>query len=85
MNDPVFGEDKAQHLLISFSLSVILAVALLWLHTAMLIAVVVGFFVTMLVGIGKEAYDVHGLGCFSVMDIIADLIGISIGLTLVVL
>jgi len=85
MTDPLFGEDKAQHLLISFSVSVILAVAMLWLHTALLIALVVSSFVTILIGVGKEAWDSRSLGCFSIPDIIADLIGIAIGLTLVVL
>ena len=65
-------EDKPKHIVVSAILAVVLNLVLPWWGTAL---------ITLAIGIGKEIYDkVSGKGCAEWLDLLADVIGIIIGI-----
>ena len=64
-------EDKLKHVLVSAIIAVILSLFLPWWGAAL---------ITLAIGIGKEVYDkVSGTGCAEWLDLLADIVGIIIG------
>jgi hypothetical protein len=79
VGDSWFGVDKLLHLLVSFSLVVLLGMMLVAFHVTIgTIVIVVGSLV-ILIGIIKEIVDVKCGGKFSLRDVVADLVGVFIG------
>lgn len=65
------AEDKLKHIVISAIIAVALNLFLPWW---------VAVLITLAIGVGKEVYDkVSGKGCAEWGDLIADLVGILIG------
>lgn len=65
------GEDKLKHVVVSAIIAVALNLFLPWWIAGL---------ITLSIGIGKEVYDkVSGKGCAEWKDLLADLIGIIIG------
>ena len=63
--------DKLLHVVVSAALSAVLALVLPWWAAAL---------VTLMVGVAKEFYDkVSGRGCAEWKDLLADVVGIVIG------
>lgn len=63
--------DKYKHVVVSAALSAVLALVLPWWAAAL---------VTLAIGVAKEVYDkVSGRGCAEWGDLVADLVGIVIG------
>ena len=63
--------DKLLHVVVSAALSAVLALVLPWWAAAV---------VTLMVGVAKEVYDkVSGRGCAEWGDLLADVLGIVIG------
>lgn len=68
----MIGEDKLKHVVVSAIICVVLNLFLPWWVAAILI---------LAIGVGKEVYDkVSGKGHPEWMDLLADLIGILIGI-----
>ncbi len=64
-------EDKLKHALVSAIIAVVLSLFLPWWGAAL---------ITLAIGIGKEVYDkVSGKGCAEWLDLLADIVGIIIG------
>ena len=65
-------EDKLKHVVVSAIIAVALNLFLPWLAAAS---------ITFAIGVGKEVYDmVSGKGCSEWEDLLADLVGIMIGI-----
>lgn len=65
------GADKYKHIVVSAAMSAVLALVLPWWAAAV---------VTLAVGVAKEIYDkVSGKGCAEWGDLVADCVGIVIG------
>lgn len=62
--------DKYLHIIISAIIMVVCSFLLSW---------AAGLFITMLIGLGKELWDLYRKGNFSTDDLLADLFGIFIG------
>ena len=63
--------DKLLHVVVSAALSAVLALVLPWWAAAL---------ITLAIGVAKEVYDkVSGRGCAEWGDLLADVIGIAIG------
>ena len=68
----MIGEDKLKHVIVSAIICVVLNLVLPWWVAAIL---------TLAIGVGKEVYDkVSGKGHPEWKDLVADLIGILIGI-----
>lgn len=64
--------DKYKHIVVSAIIAVALSLFLPWWGAAL---------ITLAIGIGKEVYDkVSGKGCAEWLDLLADVIGIIIGI-----
>lgn len=67
----MIGEDKLKHIVVSATIAVALNLFLPWWVAAL---------ITLAIGVGKEVYDkVSGKGCAEWKDLLADLVGILIG------
>ena len=65
------SNDKLKHALVSAAIAAILSLFLSWWGAAL---------ITLAIGIGKEVYDkVSGKGCAEWLDLLADVVGIIIG------
>lgn len=65
------SNDKLQHALVSAVIATLLSLFLPWWDAAI---------ITLIIGIGKEIYDkVSGKGCAEWLDLLADIVGIIIG------
>lgn len=65
------SNDKLKHALVSAAIAAILSLFLSWWGAAL---------ITLAIGIGKEIYDkVSGKGCAEWLDLLADIVGIIIG------
>lgn len=65
------SNDKLKHALVSAVIATLLSLFLPWWGAAL---------ITLAVGIGKEIYDkVSGKGCAEWLDLLADIVGILIG------
>lgn len=70
-NSTMIGEDKLKHIVVSAIIAVVLNLFLPWWVAAL---------ITLAIGIGKEVYDkVTGKGHSEWKDLLADLVGILIG------
>jgi Na+-translocating ferredoxin:NAD+ oxidoreductase RnfD subunit len=68
----LLAEDKLKHIVVSAIIAVVLNLFLPWLAAAG---------ITFAIGVGKEVYDmVSGKGCSEWKDLLADLVGILIGI-----
>lgn len=68
----LLSEDKLKHVVVSAIIAVALNLFLPWLAAAG---------ITFAIGVGKEVYDmVSGKGCSEWEDLVADLVGIMIGI-----
>lgn len=66
------SNDKLKHALVSAAIAAILSLFLSWWGAAL---------ITLAIGIGKEVYDkVSGKGCAEWLDLLADVVGIIIGI-----
>lgn len=64
--------DKYKHIVVSAIITVVLNLILPWWVAAL---------ITLTIGIGKEVYDkVSGKGCAEWMDLLANVVGILIGI-----
>jgi uncharacterized protein YfiM (DUF2279 family) len=81
--DRWFGEDKAMHLFACLYLSSGAALALEAGHTKEDVALISAFSGAVLVGIGKEIWDMVHPGQPSWKDLTADVIGAGLGVLLV--
>lgn len=67
----LLSEDKLKHIVVSAIIAVALNLFLPWWVAAL---------ITLAIGVGKEVYDkVSGKGCSEWEDLLADVIGILIG------
>lgn len=65
------SEDKLKHVVVSSAMAALLSLFFPWWAAGL---------VTLSVGIGKEVYDkVSGRGCAEWVDLLADVVGIIIG------
>ncbi len=68
----MIGADKLKHVVVSAAIAAVLSLVLPWWAAAS---------VTLAIGIGKEVYDkVSGKGCAEWGDLLADMVGIIIGI-----
>ena len=68
----MIGADKLKHVVVSAAIAAALSLVLPWWAAAS---------VTLAIGIGKEVYDkVSGKGCAEWGDLLADMVGIIIGI-----
>lgn len=68
----LLAEDKLKHIVVSAIIAVVLNLFLPWLAAAG---------ITFAIGVGKEVYDmVSGKGCSEWGDLLADVVGILIGI-----
>ncbi|HKJ93347.1 MAG TPA: hypothetical protein VJ957_09265 [Longimicrobiales bacterium] len=80
--DPWLGEDKARHLFMSFALTTMAFGAGRAGGLDVTIAMPVAAGITLGAGIGKEIHDRRSGRIFSTRDLVFDLLGIGLGLTL---
>lgn len=79
MKDPIFGFDKLAHFIVSTI--IVVGVGIIGLDIfkwSTQTSLLVGDIVALIVGIGKEVYDSRNKGFFSMLDLLADVLGITI-------
>ena len=78
-------EDKQKHIVVSVILTILISLSYIKLFSIYFYTGIFwGGVSTTLIGVGKEVYDYVDYGLFSWKDIIADLIGVVLGVVILI-